>query len=224
MSGKDYEEVREIFEKQGFTNIKLEAIEDLITGWLTKDGEVEDVSVGGDVNYLSDKWYPKDTEVVIRYHTFPSKNDESENNQEKPGDDQNSGSNEEDIILTVANCPELANILSTKAEYAQSYVDFANKYKGKTIQFNGRIDYIVKHGNYDTRYDILVSAGDYDPDCQQGPVFKFEDVGVYDLGLDTLYLEDEIAVGMNVLIVAEVGEYKTSSYLFYLDPISVKKR
>lgn len=27
-------------------------------------------------------------------------------------------------------------------------------------------------------YDILVSAGDYDPNYQLGPTFKFEDVGV----------------------------------------------
>ena len=72
MEGRNYEEVVEIFEEKGFTNIKTEPIDDLIFGWLTKDGEVEEVSVGGDVDYSPDKWVPADTEVIIRYHTFPA--------------------------------------------------------------------------------------------------------------------------------------------------------
>lgn len=84
MEGRNYIEVVEEFEEEGFTNIKLEKIEDLIFGWLTEDGEVEDVSVGGDVEYSSDQWVPADTEVIIRYHTFPEKDtevDQSDMNQ-----------------------------------------------------------------------------------------------------------------------------------------------
>lgn len=43
-----------------------------------------------------------------------------------------------------------------------------------------------------------MSAGDYDPNSQIESIFKFEDVGVYDLDLKTLYLEDELEVGKNV--------------------------
>ncbi|MCD7770696.1 MAG: DUF4839 domain-containing protein [Oscillospiraceae bacterium] len=74
--GRDYQDVLEDFEERGFTNIKLEKIEDLILGWFTKDGEVESVSVDGSTNYSPDEWYPNDVEVVISYHTFPS--DETE--------------------------------------------------------------------------------------------------------------------------------------------------
>lgn len=70
MNGRDYESVVSDFEEHGFTNIKLEKIEDLITGWLTDDGEVERVTVGGDEDYSPDKWVPSDIEVVIYYHTF----------------------------------------------------------------------------------------------------------------------------------------------------------
>jgi hypothetical protein len=69
--GKDYKEVIELFKANGFTNIKTETIEDLIIGWLTKDGEVEHVSVGGNKDYLPDRWYPNNVEVIISYHTFP---------------------------------------------------------------------------------------------------------------------------------------------------------
>lgn len=70
--GQDYKEVIENFKEKGFTNIKTEKIEDLITGWLIKDGEVEEVSVDNDVNYSSDEWVLADTEIVIKYHTFAS--------------------------------------------------------------------------------------------------------------------------------------------------------
>ncbi len=33
LKGQDYQNVIDFFEKSGFTNIKLEKIEDLITGW-----------------------------------------------------------------------------------------------------------------------------------------------------------------------------------------------
>lgn len=71
--GKDYQKVVDEFESSGFTNIKLEKLDDLVTGWLTKDGEVESVSVDGDTGYSADTWYPADAEVVITYHTFPEK-------------------------------------------------------------------------------------------------------------------------------------------------------
>ena len=78
LAGRSYEEVMEIFKGRGFTNIKTEPIYDLIFGWFTKDGEVEDVSVGGDVNYSPNKWVPVDTEVIIRYHTFPEEAEETQ--------------------------------------------------------------------------------------------------------------------------------------------------
>ena len=86
MKGQNYNAVADDFKKNGFTNIKFEKIEDLITGWLTKEGEVEKVSVGGDENYSPDKWVAADTEVIIFYHAFPQT--ESDNTK-----DGSSGSN-----------------------------------------------------------------------------------------------------------------------------------
>lgn len=126
--------------------------------------------------------------------------------------------------LTIINCPDLATILSLKASYDSRYTDFANEYKGRIIEFDGRIDYITNHRSYKTRFDILLSAGNYDPNHMIGPAFKFEDVAAYDLGLDTLFLEDEIWVGRNVHIIAEVDYYDSPSELFYLIPVSVTGR
>ena len=111
-------------------------------------------------------------------------------------------------------------MLSNKAEIDASYSAFATKYKGRIIEFDGRIDYCTKHENYNTRFDYLVSAGNYNPDSQIGPSFKFEDVNYYDLNTDL----DTVSVGLNVRIVAEVVSFDSKSGLFYLDPISVTSR
>ena len=76
VKGKNYKEVLNAFTEKGFKNIKMEKLEDLITGWITKDGSVEDVIVGGLSDYSSGKWVPEDTEVIIQYHTFYSDTDE----------------------------------------------------------------------------------------------------------------------------------------------------
>lgn len=51
--GKDYLDVKALFESAGFTNVNVRAIEDLVTGWITKDGSVERVSINGDDDFGS---------------------------------------------------------------------------------------------------------------------------------------------------------------------------
>lgn len=81
--GRDYQQVLSNFEEKGFTNIQTVELEDLITGWTTKDGEVESVSVDGDVNYSADRWYKNDVEVIITYHTFPNEDSNKQDNAEE---------------------------------------------------------------------------------------------------------------------------------------------
>ena len=53
--GRNYKEVIEDFEDKGFTNIKTETIPDLVYGRSFRNGEVEQISVGGDIAYDSSK-------------------------------------------------------------------------------------------------------------------------------------------------------------------------
>ena len=216
MAGRNYKDVVAIFEEKGFTNIKTEPIEDLIFGWLTKDGEVEEVSVGGNVNYSPDKWVPADTEVIIRYHTFPTDDVEETNPPEttKPTEE----------ILTIKNCPDLMTLLSLKDPFDPFVKEFANKYKGRTIEFDGNIAYMSNHGSYKTRYDILIYAGDYSETSASGPNFQFVDVNMIDLNLVGDNIPDYIGKGDNIHIVARVGKYNENSGLFELDPISTEVR
>lgn len=99
MKGRDYESVVETFGSKGFTNIKLEKIEDLIMGWLTTDGKVEEVSVGGDFDYSPDKWVPADIEVVIRYHTFQEEAEENNEIDERAQKDEFDSSTNYSVTL-----------------------------------------------------------------------------------------------------------------------------
>ena len=110
-AGRDYGSVVADFKEKGFTNIETEAIEDLITGWLKKDGAVEKVSVGGDVDYSPDVWMDPSTPVVIYYHTFPGKGNETGTNEQASSNvgnskksDKNGFNDSTNNVVTMGYC------------------------------------------------------------------------------------------------------------------------
>ena len=70
---RNHKELRKELEELGFTNIKEKAINDLITGWIVKDGSIEEVSVNYSNSYKKGKVCEYDAEIVIKYHTFSKK-------------------------------------------------------------------------------------------------------------------------------------------------------
>lgn len=126
---------------------------------------------------------------------------------------------EQDTVLTTANCPDLATLLSSSDMDASWFV---SKYAGKTIEFDGNIAYLAPHANYNTRWDVLINAGDYDPNHAQGPEMQYENVNTFDMGFDDSL--DEIRTGTNVHIKAIVKDYNASTCLLHLDPVSMSAR
>jgi len=231
--GEDYKDVVADFEENGFVNIKTEALEDLIFGWIKKDGEVESVSVDGDEDYIENGWYPNDVEVIITYHTFPEKEstettvetevaketevvEETESTEET----QEEVTEVEEEILTVENSEDLAALLKVSDTFDPFVSKFAKEYKGRIIEFDGNIAHMMNHGDYSTRYDILIYVGDYSETTAIGPSFKFEDVNIFDLTLTGSDIPDTIGIGTNLRITAEVIEFHENSGLFFLKPIS----
>lgn len=77
--GKQYTEVIQAYQNAGFTNVSFEKIDDLVFGWLTKDGEVEKVEINGSTEYTTEESYNQsEAHVVIYFHTFPHKEDADE--------------------------------------------------------------------------------------------------------------------------------------------------
>lgn len=68
---KNYINVGDWLLEQGFTQIFERKIEDLVTGWITKEGSVENVLLDGDENRPIEKnaIYDYDQKIVICYHT-----------------------------------------------------------------------------------------------------------------------------------------------------------
>ena len=72
--GTNYTDVVDKFKDAGFINVKTNIIYDIITGWVTDDGEVKSVTINGDEDFDTYGEYRPDAEVVITYHTY-KKND-----------------------------------------------------------------------------------------------------------------------------------------------------
>lgn len=126
-------------------------------------------------------------------------------------------------VLTSNDNPDLAALL--KADSCDdANVDFAAEYAGRTIAFNGSVRHMASHGDYDTRYDLLLGPGDKGPKTTSGPSFKFEDVNVLDLNLTGEQIPATVGEGDKFRFVAEVREFNTAQCLFYLDPVSTEVR
>jgi hypothetical protein len=224
--GENYKDVVTRFQMAGFTNISTEPIEDLITGWLVKDGEVEEVSINGKTSFGSSASFEPNATIIIRYHTFPTTNEETSANEDVENEDdgtQESTNNQvTEKILTVDNCPELKEILLS-SDYSQ-IEEFANKYAGRIIEFDGYVADVMPYKDYKTRYKFLIYVGDSDETYSGGPSFQFVDVNIYDLHLVGENIPDYIKYGTKLHIKARVMEFNYNTGLFRLDPVETSVR
>ena len=68
--GMNYLDVIEEFENAGFVNVATVVEYDIVTGWLTDDGEVKSVTINGEKKFDSYDEYRLDAEVVVTYHAL----------------------------------------------------------------------------------------------------------------------------------------------------------
>jgi len=126
--------------------------------------------------------------------------------------------------LTVDNSEDLASLLAVKDSLDQSVSEFAKKYSGRNIEFNGNIANMMKHEDSKTRFDILIYVGDYSETTAIGPSFKFKDVNISDLHLTGSKIPEYIEEGQNFRIITKVEKYEENAGLFLLKPISTETR
>ena len=67
---ENYVNVQAYFVSKGFEDVTLNPLGDLITGWVTKEGTVESVSINGDSSFHKNRWYYPTDKVIINYHSF----------------------------------------------------------------------------------------------------------------------------------------------------------
>ncbi|WP_185972348.1 DUF4839 domain-containing protein [Georgenia yuyongxinii] len=144
---------------------------------------------------------------------------------EQPSGEPEPSEPAEEETLTAENNADLAALLTGPSD-GPTVEEFAAKYNGRVIEFDGNIGAMNLHGDASTRYDILVSFGDFsETRSSGGPNFQFRDVNTtHDLHLTGDDIPDTIGVGHNLHIVARVEEFETDSLLFLLDPVSTQFR
>ena len=123
--------------------------------------------------------------------------------------------------LTADNCADFKALLALKDPDDPSVGKFASKYYGQTIEFDGCVTAMQNHEDYDTRWDVLIGAGDFDENKMRGPNFRLTDVSFYDMNVSG---GDSISVGENIHVIANVDEYDSNTGLFEIDIISIEIR
>lgn len=123
--------------------------------------------------------------------------------------------------VTTDNNEEFAALLEVTDYCGESVGAFADEYAERTVEFDASIGAMNNHGSATTRYDILLTAGEYSESVAAGPVFQFRDVNMGDLNL-TGDVPDTIGVGQELHVVATVDRFEESSCLLLLDPMSTE--
>ena len=192
------------------------------------DGTVEfEVSENTELSYqLSLSRDQIEIEKIEPEQDVPQKEEkiDEESTKKIKDTEENKDEAEAEEVLNVNNCEELAALLSLKDEFDPSIAEFASKYQGRTIEFDGNVAYVSSHEGYNTRFDYLIYAGDYSESEVSGPSFQFEDVNYYDLHLEGDNVPDTFDVGLNIHVVAKIEEYDSGTGLFKLNPVKITIR
>ncbi|TYC85625.1 hypothetical protein FXB42_07005 [Acetobacterium wieringae] len=72
---ENYAKIVKQLEDAGFVNVVTLKIEDLSLGIITKDGEVESLTIDGEDNFSNGDRFDKNAKITVSYHTFPEKNE-----------------------------------------------------------------------------------------------------------------------------------------------------
>lgn len=158
----------------------------------------------------------------------PTPSEPSASNEEAPSADDGTASagptEPVDAVLTPANSPELALVLASTDYCSSDIAKFAGANSGRTISFPGSVGDIAPYEDTDTRYSILINAGDYSETSAPGPAFQFRDVNTTS---DLRWADpapDTLRVGTDLNVTAKVDRYEDNSCLFLLDPVATAVR
>lgn len=133
-------------------------------------------------------------------------------------------SNADEVVLTPKSSPEFAAVLASTDYCSPAIAAFARAHLGQTVKFSANVAEMAPHGDFKTRYDILINAGDYSDRSSRGPAFQFRDENT----ISDLHwvgpVPDRIGVGTNLTITAAIDRYEQRSCLLLLEPVTTAVR
>lgn len=198
--------------------VEKKVIKDLTEDKLNEKNIVSAIKIGDVSSFTVDDKFMADTKVIIEYHTQA---DIKMLHNVYYYEVEGLAEAERGETITVENNSELAYILSTKDEFDSKIKEFAYKYAGGMIEFDAHTADVSKNEDYDTRFNYLIHAGDYSTTSVSGSNFQFHDVNYGDLNLVGDSVPETFGVGLNIHVIAKVGEYNEISGLFELEPAAI---
>ena len=189
---------------------------------------VEDAKNGSDVHGAkisevkeTDGWPSATVEFTLEY-TDPSAQKEREEKAAKDAAEAERQA-QANVVVNAENNEEFAQVLGVKGPGDPLVAEFASKYAGRKIEFDGVVCSVMNHGSAKTRFDYLICVGDDPETATVGPNFKYEDVNFYDFKWEGAS-PDSVPVGTKLHCVAEVEKFNGTSELFFLKPVKTSLR
>ena len=71
--GEQYSDVVDELKMKGFTNISLRRADNLITGWITKEGSIKEITINGKADFAEKDSFGYDAPIEIIVNTFEGK-------------------------------------------------------------------------------------------------------------------------------------------------------
>lgn len=125
LSGKHFEDVQTLLEKDGFTNITLRPEGDLIAGVLHDEGDVETVSIDGQTTFSAGAVFDAGAKVVIAYHSYPEKSTNTAASTNSTAANTAASNSESASSYDSA---EFRKSMDSYEAFIDSYVEFMTKY------------------------------------------------------------------------------------------------
>ena len=144
----------------------------------------------------------------------------------KPSSTQTPELIEESGNITKKNNKDFQDILRLENSDIVNIKRFAEKYDGRTIEFDGYTVYVTNHGNYKTRFDYYIHPGDFKDYSSDvlGPFFKIEDVNYSDLNLTGPNVPDSFGIALDIHLTAVIVGYDQTDIVIMLEPVSIEMR
>lgn len=100
-----------------------------------------------------------------------------------------------------------------------AYASYFNSKRGSVIEFDGCINLMQLREGYDTRYEMILTYGDFSEEAIFGPYMKIDDIAYNDK------LDDSVlGARSNVKVRAKIDKYDTDKSYLILEPIFIEAR
>lgn len=122
---KNYKEIKEEFEKSGFTNIETKGLEDMIVGILSSENEVKTIEIDGDSKFSKGDSFAKDAKIVISYHSYPEKEEKTTTQKEETTKKETTTTTERTTTTAKETKPSVSMEYQNALKSAKDYLAFS---------------------------------------------------------------------------------------------------